>query len=129
MNPADQRYGADSDDSPLRDLDNYRPAEVEPKSPHEIQHDAIDYVKQWRDEERARYANAERTTVIWPNGPYDFVMVQIHEVSGEFWPTPAKGWTFIAGRVVEPEDPPHGWLTLYCRPVNGGYEMIPKRPQ
>lgn len=24
MNPADQRYGADSDDSPLRDLDTYR---------------------------------------------------------------------------------------------------------
>lgn len=26
MDPADQRYGADSDDSPLRDLDKYRPS-------------------------------------------------------------------------------------------------------
>jgi hypothetical protein len=29
MNPADQRYGADSSDSPLRDLDSYRPREID----------------------------------------------------------------------------------------------------
>lgn len=94
-------------------------------TPQEQYVDAIDYVKQWRDEERARYANAERTTIIWPNGPYDFVLADAHEISGGFWPAPAKGWTFITGRVIEPEEPPWGWHTFYVRPVNGGFEMMP----
>lgn len=93
--------------------------------PQEKHEDAIDYVKQWRDDERAAYATLERTTIIWPAGPYDFVIVEAREISGGFWPAPAKGWKWIAGRVVEPEDPPHGWHTFYCRPVNGGYEMMP----
>jgi hypothetical protein len=93
--------------------------------PHEVQQDAIDYVKQWRNEERARVASLPRTTIIWPNGPYDFVLVEARETVAYFWPTPAKGWIYITGRVVEPADPQWGWHTFFCRPVNGGYEMIP----
>ena len=96
--------------------------------PHEIQQDAIDYVKKWRDEERARWANAPRTLVIWPNGPYDFVLADATEVlPGAFWPTPAPGWKWIAGKVVEPDEPAQGWRTFYCRPINSGYEMMPHR--
>jgi hypothetical protein len=94
-------------------------------TPEEQHRDAVDYAKQWRDEERARYAGAKRTTIIWPWGPYDFVIVHASEISGGFWPAPAKGWKFIQGKVVEPEDPAQGWRTFYCRPVNGGYEMMP----
>lgn len=95
--------------------------------PHEIQKDAIDYVRQWRDDERAAFAALERTTIIWPCGPHDFVLVDAHETGGRLWAAPEKGWKWITGQVVEPEEPPWGWHTFYCRPVNGGYEMMPHR--
>lgn len=96
-------------------------------TPQQRHQDAVDYVKQWRDEERARYADAERTSIIWPGGPYDFVLVEARETGAGFLPAPWKGWTYITGKVIEPDEPQWGWHTFYCRPVNNGYEMIPKR--
>jgi hypothetical protein len=92
-------------------------------TPQGTYQDAVDYAKQWRDEERARHAGAERTSIRWPGGPHDFVIAQVTEPAG--WPAPLKGWVWLTGLVVEPEEPPQGFRTFHVRPVDGGYELMP----
>ena len=60
--------------------------------------------------------------VIWPNGPYDFVLDAARVIEAGTHP----GWVVLEGFVVEPEGPGHQLRrSFYVRRIDAGYELMP----
>lgn len=80
-------------------------------SPEEQHQGAVDAAREWRDEQRQRVdayidsklpAKGEHIEIVWPGAAHNFVMIFLrvdHRMLGA-----PEGWTFLHGRLVEPEN-------------------------
>lgn len=112
-------------------------------TPEEQHEDAVEAVREWRDELRRRYylppvdraqarldamtapdlpTEGDRIVIRWPGGPYDFVMDFLCERTPR---PPTPGWHFLHGVIVEPARwYPNPWSPM-AHLVDGEWTMKP----